>query len=203
MNDRPKMIDDSAARHVSGKFCFGVVSRRLVSESCVGVLLRSCASASCFGIVRRRLALELFDSTQTCVDVTRVWGLTAKHVIDKHPRLCFATPLQSRMKTWLTMHPRLCFMFLQISMFLVLHVPSLCVPLDFPAPQASCFGLMAGSDSGQTAEERRGLGTDCKSVIDKHTRLCFAPLLQSRMKTWLIETPLVSPMILIGSLDRR
>jgi hypothetical protein len=66
------------------------------------------------------------------------------------------------------MHTRLCFIFLQISMFLVLHVPSLHVPLDLPAPQVSCFGFMVGSDSGQTAEDRRGLGTDGKSVIDKH-----------------------------------
>jgi hypothetical protein len=76
MNDR--MIDDSAARHVSGTSCFGVVRWRLASESCVGVLLWSRAPASCFGVVRRRLASERFDSTQTCGDVTRGLGIEGK-----------------------------------------------------------------------------------------------------------------------------
>jgi hypothetical protein len=60
------------------------VRRRLASESCVGVLLQN-------------------DSTRLRHAVTsrRVWGQTAKYVIDEHPRLCFATPLQSRIKTWL------------------------------------------------------------------------------------------------------
>jgi hypothetical protein len=50
------------------------VRRRLDSESCVGVLLRN-------------------DSTRLRHAVTSrgVWGQTAKYVIDKHPRLCFAT----------------------------------------------------------------------------------------------------------------
>jgi hypothetical protein len=78
MNDRPKLIDDSAACHVSGTSCFGVVRRRLASESCVGVLLRSRASASCFGVVCRRLASERFDSTRTCGDVTRGLGTDGK-----------------------------------------------------------------------------------------------------------------------------
>jgi hypothetical protein len=65
MNDRPKVIDDSAARHTSGASCFGVLPRncasascfrvvrqRLASESCLGVLLRNRASVSCFGTIR-------------------------------------------------------------------------------------------------------------------------------------------------------
>jgi hypothetical protein len=84
--------------------CFGVVRRRLASESCVDVLLRSRASASCFGVVRRRLASESCvgvllrnDSTQLrhAVMSRGVWGQTAKYVIDKHPRSCFATHKRS------------------------------------------------------------------------------------------------------------
>jgi hypothetical protein len=88
MNDRPKMTQQVATS-----------LERLASESCVGVLLRSRASASCFGVVRRRLASESClgvllrnDSTRLRHAVTSrgVWGQTAKYVIDKHPRLCFA-----------------------------------------------------------------------------------------------------------------
>jgi hypothetical protein len=66
MNDRPKMIDDSVARHVSRACCFGVVRRRVASES------------SCFGVVLRHLASERFDSAQTCGDVTRGLGTDGK-----------------------------------------------------------------------------------------------------------------------------
>jgi hypothetical protein len=99
------MIDDSAARHVSGASCFGVLLRNRASTSCFGVVRRRLASESCGGV------LLWNDSTRLRHAVTsrRVWGQTAKCVIDKHPGLCFATPLQSRTKTWLMMHTRLCF----------------------------------------------------------------------------------------------
>jgi hypothetical protein len=105
MNDRSKLIDDSVARHVSRASCFGVLPRNRASTSCFGVVLRRLASESRVGVLLRN------DSTRLRHAVTSrgVWGLTAKYVIDKHPGLCFATPLQSQIKTWLTMHTRLCF----------------------------------------------------------------------------------------------
>jgi hypothetical protein len=87
MNDRSKLIDDSAARHVSGASCFGVLPRNRASTSCFGVVRRRLASESCVGVLLRN------DSTRLRHAVTSrgVWGQTAKYVIDKHPGWCFAT----------------------------------------------------------------------------------------------------------------
>jgi hypothetical protein len=99
------MIDDSVARHVSGASCFGVLPRNRAWTSCFEVVRWRLASESCVGVLLRNDLTRL----RHAVTSRGVWGQTAKYVIDKHPGLCFATPLQSRTKTWLIMRTRLCF----------------------------------------------------------------------------------------------
>jgi hypothetical protein len=111
MNDRSKLIDDSVARDVSRASCFGVLPRNRASTSCFGVVRRRLASESCVGVLLRNNSTRL----RHAVTSHGVWGQTAKYVIDKHPGLCFATPLQSRIKMWLRMHTRLCFVSLHRS----------------------------------------------------------------------------------------